>query len=223
MARIFMFDAYGTLFDVHSAVARAGSGLGPKAEPISQMWRTKQLEYTWTLSLMGKAGGAAADFAALTAAALDFTLARHGVDDPALRTALLAAYGRLDAYPDVAPLLKALTAAGHRAFIFTNGTRGMIDEAVAAAGIGPWLAGVITVEAAGCFKPHPTVYAHAAREAGAPAPGEITFASSNRWDVAGASACGWRAFWINRTGQPEEYPGFPPVAALPGLAGLTER
>ena len=223
MARIFMFDAYGTLFDVHSAVARAGSGLGPKAEPISQMWRTKQLEYTWTLSLMGKAGGAAADFAALTAAALDFTLARHGVDDPALRTALLAAYGRLDAYPDVAPLLKALAAAGHRAFIFTNGTRGMIDEAVAAAGIGPWLAGVITVEAAGCFKPHPTVYAHAAREAGAPAPGAITFASSNRWDVAGASACGWRAFWINRTGQPEEYPGLPPVAVLPGLAGLTER
>lgn len=220
MSRIFMFDAYGTLFDVHSAVARAGQGLGPKADAVSQMWRTKQLEYTWTLSLMGKAGGDAADFAALTAAALDFALARHGLADPALRESLLAAYQRLDAYPDVIPLLEALKSAGHRAFVFTNGTRGMIDAAVEAAGIGPWLAGIVTVEPAGCFKPHPDVYAHAAREAGAVAPQEITFASSNRWDVAGASACGWRAFWINRTGQPEEYPGFPPVAMRPGLARL---
>ncbi len=220
MSRIFMFDAYGTLFDVHSAVARAGQGLGPLAEPVSQMWRAKQLEYTWTLSLMGKAGGEAADFAALTAAALDFVLARHGIADPALRKGLLAAYQRLDAYPDVLPLLEALKAGGHRAFIFTNGTRGMIEAAVEAAGLGPWLAGIVTVEAAGCFKPHPQVYAHAAREAGAGAPGEITFASSNRWDIAGAAACGWRAFWINRTGQPEEYPGFPPVSVRKGLAGL---
>lgn len=220
MSRIFMFDAYGTLFDVHSAVARAGQGLGPLAEPVSQMWRVKQLEYTWTLSLMGKAGGTAADFAALTAAALDFVLARHGIADPALRVGLLAAYQRLDAYPDVLPLLEALKAGGHRAFLFTNGTRGMIEAAVETAGLGPWLAGIVTVEAAGCFKPHPQVYAHAAREAGAGAPEAITFASSNRWDVAGASACGWRAFWINRTGQPEEYPGFPPVSVRRGLEGL---
>jgi 2-haloacid dehalogenase len=220
MSRIFMFDAYGTLFDVHSAVVKAGAALGEKAEPISQMWRVKQLEYTWTLSLMGKAGGRMADFAALTAAALDFVLARHGLSDPDLRERLLAAYAELDAFPDVVPLLQALKAAGHRTLIFTNGTRGMIDAAVAAAGLGPWLDGIVTVEAAGCFKPHPQVYAHAAQEAGASAPGEITFASSNRWDVAGASACGWRARWINRTGQPEEYPGFPPVAVRQGLAGL---
>ena len=88
MSRIFMFDAYGTLFDVHSAVAKAGAALGEKAEPISQMWRVKQLEYTWTLSLMGKAGGRMADFAALTTAALDFVLARHGIADPALRARL---------------------------------------------------------------------------------------------------------------------------------------
>lgn len=222
MARIFLFDAYGTLFDVHSAVARAGAALGAEREAISQLWRVKQLEYTWTLSLMGKAGGMAADFAALTAAALDFALARHGVHDSALREALLAAYRRLDAYPDVLPLLQRLRAAGHRTFIFTNGTGPMIEAAVQHAGLATWLDGIITVEAAGCFKPHPAVYAHASQAAGAGTAGEIVFASSNRWDVAGASACGWRAFWINRSGQPEEYAGFPPVAVLPGLAALAD-
>lgn len=220
MPRIFLFDAYGTLFDVHSAVAQAGAALGDRRDPISQMWRTKQLEYTWTLSLMGKAGGPEADFAALTAAALDFALARHGVDNSGLRNALLAAYSTLQAYPDVLPLLQRLRAAGHRAFIFTNGMRRMIDAAVDHAGLAPWLDGIITVEGTGCFKPHPLVYAAAQKACGAGAAEEIIFGSSNRWDVAGASACGWRAFWINRTTQPDEYHGCPPVAVLAGLAEL---
>ncbi len=95
----------------------------------------------------------------------------------------------------------------------------MIDDAVAAAGIGPWLAGIVTVEAAGCFKPHPAVYAHAAREGRHRGTGRHHLRLVQPVGLAGASACGWRAFWINRTGQPEEYPGFPPVAMLPGSPG----
>ncbi|MCA1952842.1 MAG: haloacid dehalogenase type II [Hyphomicrobiales bacterium] len=214
MPRIFMFDAYGTLFDVHAAVARAGAPLGARAEALSALWRAKQLEYSWTMTLMGRAGEV--DFWTLTGRALDFALARFAIDDPAL----LDAYAVLDAYPDVAPALAALKAAGHRTAIFTNGTRRMVEAAIAASGIGALLDHVITVEPTGRFKPDPAVYAHACAEAGAPPPRKIVFVSSNRWDVAAAAHAGFTPIWVNRSGQPAEYPGLEPAAVLPGLAGL---
>ncbi len=103
-ASTVMFDAYGTLFDVHSAVERAGAPLGPLAAPVSQLWRTKQLEYSWITTLMGGFD----DFWTLTERGLDFALARHGISDASLRGALLAAYRTLDAYADVAPALERL-------------------------------------------------------------------------------------------------------------------
>jgi 2-haloacid dehalogenase len=219
MARIFMFDAYGTLFDVHSAIARVGAPLGAERDAISQLWRTKQLEYSWTLTLMGRSEGA--DFETLTARALDFAFARYGVSDPALRQALLDAYMTLDAYPDVGPALGALKAAGHVTAIFTNGTQRMVDAAVAASGVGAHLDHVISLEATGRFKPSPVVYEHARAAVGNPEPGAITFVSSNRWDIAGAAAMGFTPVWINRTGQPPEYPGLEPVKTVTGLAGLS--
>ncbi|PTM60694.1 haloacid dehalogenase type II [Phreatobacter oligotrophus] len=215
-ATTVMFDAYGTLFDVHSAVERAGAPLGPLAGPVSQMWRTKQLEYSWITTLMGGFD----DFWTLTERGLDFALARHGISDPALRSALLAAYRTLDAYPDVVPALERLRRAAKATAIFTNGTRAMVDAAIAASGIGPLLDHVVTVEPVAAYKPVAAVYDHALRAAGVAAPGDIAFVSSNRWDVAGAATFGFRTFWINRTGMPDEYPGRDPEAVLTDLSGL---
>lgn len=215
-ASTFMFDAYGTLFDVHSAVREAGASLGPLAEPVSQLWRAKQLEYSWTLTLMG----AFDDFWSLTERGLDHALARYGVADPALRAALLDAYRTLGAYPDVAPALTRLKAAGKTTAIFTNGTRAMVDAAIAAAGIGALLDHVVTVEASAAYKPSPAVYDRAMRTAGISAAHEIVFVSSNRWDVAGAASFGMVPVWVNRAGLPNEYPGRDPVATLADLSGL---
>lgn len=215
-ASTLMFDAYGTLFDVHSAVQRAGAPLGPLAEPVSQLWRAKQLEYSWITTLMG----GFEDFWTLTGRGLDFALARHGVADPALRQALLDAYRTLDAYPDVAPALGRLKAAGKSTAIFTNGTQEMVDAAIAAAGIGALIDHVVTVAPVGAYKPLPAVYQHAMGSVGVGQPGEIAFVSSNRWDVAGAAAFGFVPVWVNRTGMPNEYPGADPVATLPDLSGL---
>lgn len=215
-AGTFMFDAYGTLFDVHAAVARAGASLGESAGPISQLWRVKQLEYSWTTTLIGGFD----DFWTLTERGLDFALARYGVTDAGLRRALLDAYLSLDAYSDVAPLLARLKTAGKATAIFTNGTRKMVDAAIAAAGLADLIDHVVTVEPVRAYKPAPGVYAAAQAAVGATRPGDIVFVSSNRWDVAGAAAVGFTAAWINRTGQPDEYPGLEPVAVLSGLAGL---
>ena len=215
-ASTFMFDAYGTLFDVHSAVQRAGAPLGPLAEPVSQLWRAKQLEYSWITTLMG----GFEDFWTLSGRGLDFELARHGVDYPADRQALLDAYRTLDAYPDVAPARGRLKAAGKSTAIFTNGTQEMVDAAIAAAGIGALIDHVVTVAPVGAYEPVPAVYQHAMGSVGVGQPGEIAFVSSNRWDVAGAAAFGYVPVWVNRTGMPNEYPGADPVATLPDLSGL---
>lgn len=215
-----MFDAYGTLFDVAAAVMRAGASLGPNREAFAALWRAKQLEYTWTYSAMGLAGNAAHDFSALTARALDFCFAQYGITDGALHAALLDAYQTLDAYPDVAPTLAELKAAGHVTAIFTNGTRRMVDAAIAAAGLGAQLDHVVTVEGTGRFKPDMAVYQHALHTLGSPAPAAVVFVSSNRWDVAGAAAFGFTPVWVNRTGRPPEYPGLDPIVVVPDLSGL---
>ncbi len=215
-SNIYMFDAYGTLFDVHSAVQKAGAALGALAEPVSGLWRQKQLEYTWTLSQIGRIE----PFDVLTARGLDFALAKHGIRDAILRQQLLDAYLTLDAYPDVAPALLALRAAGVKTMIFTNGTTGMISTAIKAARLEALIDTVITVDAAGIFKPAPAVYAHALKQSGAARAQDITFCSSNRWDIAGAAASSFRCVWVNRTGQPDEYQALTPDRAIRSLSEL---
>lgn len=218
MSRIFMFDAYGTLFDVHSAVLRAGASLGAVAPELSALWRQKQLEYSWVLTAMGRGGSA--DFWTLTERALDFALARFEVADPGLRAALLEAYRTLEAFPDVPKVLGRLKTARHRTVIFTNGTHGMVKDAIAASRLGGLIDQVISVEETGHFKPAPAVYAVAARLAMADHPAEVTFVSSNRWDVAGAFAAGFTPIWVNRAGLPDEYPGLPPLRIVRDLHGV---
>jgi 2-haloacid dehalogenase len=222
MPKSFVFDAYGTLFDVHSAVMRAGRALGPKALEVSQTWRQKQLEYSWTLTAMNEAHRAT--FWELTERSLDFALEKAGVRDPALRRTLLDAYEKLDAYADVAPALRLLSARGHRAIIFTNGTMDMVTKAMQAAGIDTLIDKVIASDQPQkpqVFKPHPGFYGLMLGVVRTPSLADIVFVSSNRWDVAGATAQNIPSLWINRSKQPEEYPEFAPMAVLPDLSGLS--
>lgn len=214
----YLFDAYGTLFDVHSAIAREGQALGEKASAISALWRAKQLEYSWVLSAMGASEGI--DFETLTARGLDFALAAHGVADDAMRKRLLSAYDQLDAYPDVTDALMRLKQAGHRTAVFTNGTRRMVEKAIAAAKLGDLIDTIITVEPCGAFKPVEAVYAHALAQSGAQRAEDVRFVSSNRWDVAGGVRFGFTTYWINRSLAADEYPAQAPAKALSSLSQL---
>ena len=202
MFRAAVFDAYGTLLDVHSAMARHAERLGPDWGRISAEWRTKQIEYTWVRSLAGPAHHRG--FWALTQDALAFVAQRHGITDAALLTDVLAAYRRLDAYSEVPPMLAALRERGVARAILSNGEPAMLAEAVQSAGIGALLDDVLSVEAVGVFKPDPRVYRLAADRFGLP-PDAIAFFSSNAWDAFGALAFGFQVHWVNRTGQPDEY------------------
>lgn len=212
---IYVFDAYGTLFDVHSAVARHRALAGPEADRLSDLWRTKQLEYTWTRSLMG----AYRDFMALTEEALDFAAARCGGISAEAREKLLSAYETLDAFPDVAPALTALKARGAKLVILSNGTPAMLASAVRSAGLADLLDPSLSVDDVGVFKTDVRAYELVGARYGC-APAQVSFQSSNRWDVAGAAKFGFRTVWINRSKAPDEYRDFPPAAVLDGLAGL---
>src|SRR5436190_6009733 len=214
-ALAFVFDAYGTLFDVHAAIARHRDAAGLEADRLSEIWRTKQLEYAWMLS----AAGHYVDFWTLTERALDHALARCPTVDRALRSTLLDGYFRLDAFPDARTALSALKAQGLKTAILSNGSPRMLDGAVTAAGIGTDLDAVLSVDAIRIYKPQPAVYAMAADTLGL-APAEIAFVSSNRWDVMGATAFGFRCVWVNRANLPEEYPELAPAKVVRDLASL---
>jgi 2-haloacid dehalogenase len=211
----YVFDAYGTLFDVHSAVARFRDDLGEHAGQISEMWRVKQLEYTWTRTLMGEYR----DFQALTAGALDYAAARFGGISACLRNKLLSAYDRLDAYPDAVPTLRGLKARGAQTAILSNGTPDMLESAVDSAGLAGLIDRILSVDEVHRFKTAPEAYALVDRALGA-ARNAISFQSSNRWDIAGAAKFGFRTVWINRAGHADEYLDLPPAAVLTNLDGL---
>ena len=127
--RAVVFDAYGTLLDFHSAAEREGDALGERWRPLSELWRRKQLEYTWLRSLMRRH----VDFWQVTGEALDFALQAHGLHDPALRARLMDLYLRLDPYPDALPALRALRGMGLRLAVLSNGSPGMLDAALRSA------------------------------------------------------------------------------------------
>lgn len=209
--KIAVFDAYGTLFDVHSAVARLADRIGPDAEKVSALWRNKQLEYSWTRSLMQRY----ADFWRVTEEALDYAMARFNQHDATLRSALLDAYRELDAYPDARKALVAYRSVGIRVAVFSNATEPMLMTALGAARLNDLVDVVFSAHQLGIYKPDSRVYAAAANSFGVP-PSAIAFHSSNGWDAAGAASCGWGAMWINRAGLPQEYPWLN-VPAMPDL------
>ena len=215
MVSVYVFDAYGTLFDVHAAVARHRAAAGPDADRFSEMWRTKQLEYAWMLS----AAGQYLDFWTLTQRALDYAFARCPTVDRALRAALLDCYFKLDAFADAQPALTALRAKGMKTAILSNGSPKMLEAAVTNAKLGNAFDAVLSVDAIRIYKPRREVYTMVTDTFGC-LPADVAFVSSNRWDVMGATAYGFRCVWVNRANAPEEYPELRPVAVVRDLAGL---
>ena len=221
-----VFDAYGTLFDVHSAVGRHRQRLGADADRVSAMWRTKQLEYTWLRSLMG----AYVDFWQITGDALDYALEAAQLSDGELRDSLMQAYLELECYPEVPAVLSALKADDMCTAVLSNGSPNMLNAAVQSADLGSLLDFVWSVDKRRIYKPYPDVYRMAVETLDV-VPEAICFLSSNAWDVAGAAHFGFRAIWVNRFAQPRErLPGratgeLGSLEPLPGLvqASISQR
>ncbi len=201
---LYVFDAYGTLFDVHAAAGRYRDDIGPSYERLSLMWRTKHLEYTWIHAQTGRP----ISFWTLTQRSLDFAIASIGGVPFGVRENLLAAYRQMAAFPEVPEVLAALKLRGHKLAILSNGDPDMLDDAVSAAGLNSAFDAVISIQDAGVFKPAMRVYQLVHDRLGGK-PVDVTFMSSNRWDVAGAHVFGFGTVWVNRVAAPDEYPDMP--------------
>ncbi|WP_431285775.1 haloacid dehalogenase type II [Humitalea sp. 24SJ18S-53] len=215
MIRVAVFDAYGTLLDVHSAIARNAPRVGPAAEAVSKLWRQKQMEASWVLS----ATGAYEDFSVVTERALTFALLTHGIHDRAVQRDLLEAYRSLDPFTDSVPVLTTLRDRGMATAILSNGEPAMLAAGLASAGIGGLLDDVLSVHTLRRYKPHPTVYALVTARFDCQ-PHEVAFVSSNPWDAYGAARFGFNAFWVNRGRAPVEYWLDSLATTLPDLAAL---
>ncbi|MGD1878312.1 MAG: haloacid dehalogenase type II [Kiloniellaceae bacterium] len=217
-----VFDAYGTLFDVHSAVRKGGEALGDKAVVVSELWRQKQLEYTWLRSLMG----AHVDFWQVTSDGLDYALSASGVSDRRLHDKLMDLYLTLDAYDEVASTLSTLNAAGLTTAILSNGSPRMLDAAVQSAGLQALLDASFSVEDVGIYKPDARVYQLTVDRLAVKRE-EVCFLSSNCWDAKGAAHFGFKVAWINRfKRETDRLPGdfaatIHRLDELPPLLGLT--
>lgn len=211
--RGYVFDAYGTLFDVHSVV-EAGRPITSDPAALSATWRQKQLEYTWLRALMGRYE----DFWSVTESALRYAIRRLDLraSEEAVRR-LMEAYLSLACFPEVAGALERL--AGRPRAILSNGAPTMLAAAVRSSGLGRHLEHVISVDAVKTYKPAPRVYALGPDTLGVPAT-ELLFVSANAWDVAGAKAYGYRVAWCNRAGAPEEELGVRPDLVVRDLTQL---
>jgi 2-haloacid dehalogenase len=209
------FDLYGTLAEVAS-VGRAAAEVTEDPAALVDLWRQKQLEYTWLRSLMGRYQ----NFWATTGDALDYALdrLRITVDQPT-RAGLLNAWLGVRVYPEVPDALDAL---GPRPLaVLSNGNPEMLEACLATAGIRDRFAHVLSVDEIGVYKPHPSVYELAVKAFGLPAD-RILFVSSNPWDAAGARTFGLPVAWVNRTGVPFERLGVTPDLVVADLAEVAE-
>lgn len=212
MPAAFVFDAYGTLFNVHSVQQRCESFWPGKGLQLSQLWRAKQLEYTWQRSLMRRYE----PFSRVTREALEYACEALGLALDGTRSqALMEQYLRLALFPDVRDALSKLK--GHKLAILTNGSPDMIDPLVSQSGLS--FDAVLSVDALKVYKPAPEVYQLAVDRLDV-APAQVGFVSSNCWDALGAKAFGFNVNWINRGGAPVDRLGFKPDRILKGLFEL---
>ena len=210
---MFVFDAYGTLLDVDAAAREAAAEPGMEALkenwlPIAKGWRERQLRYSWLCSMMGKYD----DFWELTIRALDTTLEEHALaSNDKVRARLLSLYSELSAYQEVPEVLANLKAAGHRLAVLSNASPSMLVKALDAAGISEWFDELLSVDVLKCYKPTPAVYQLIPDRFDCK-PSDVTFFSSNSWDVSGAGAFGFKTIWVNRTGVAwDNLPGKPDI------------
>jgi 2-haloacid dehalogenase len=205
----FVFDAYGTLYDVHSVLQRCESFFTGKGGQLTQLWRAKQLEYTWQRSLMKRY----APFSTVTREALAYACETLGLELTAERMeALMGEYNMLALYPDVAATFSRLK--GRKLAILSNGSPDMLEPLVEHSGLK--LDAVLSVDELKIFKPAPEVYQLAVQRLGIPKE-RIGFVSSNCWDALGAKSYGFTVFWINRLGAAVDRLGFRPDQVMKTL------
>ena len=209
------FDVYGTLLDVHSVIALCDRFFPGQGSALSQLWRSKQLEYSWLRAAMGRYD----DFWVCTEGGLNYACNAMNLEcSPTTKDELMNAYLHLDPFSEVQDALKALKAKARLA-ILSNGAPKMLNQVAENTGIKWAFSDVISVEEVQTFKPSPKVYNLAPEKLGL-SKEEIGFVSSNYWDVAGAKSYGLWVAWINRLGKPEDELGFGPDVILPDLSGL---
>jgi 2-haloacid dehalogenase len=198
---VFVFDAYGTLLDVDAAAREAAAEPGMEALKenwlsIAKGWRERQLRYSWLCSMMGRYD----DFWELTTRALDSTLEEHALSsDEKIRKRLLSLYRELSAYGEVPKVLANLKAAGHKLAVLSNASPHMLTTAIEAAGISELFDELLSVDVLKCYKPAPIIYQLVTERFNCK-PSDVTFFSSNNWDVSGAGAFGFKTIWVNRAG-----------------------
>jgi 2-haloacid dehalogenase len=214
-----VFDAYGTIFDVHSVWRLAETHFPGKGAALSAAWRSKQLEYTWLRTIMGRYE----DFNRVTHASLEWSLEFLGIEaDDAAKRALMDEYRKLAVFPEVAQALERLAVAKPLA-ILSNGHPEMLDAVVDHNGLRPrFRGGVLSVHPSKRFKPDPAVYRLVEEQLGVTR-SLIGFVSSNGWDAAGAKAFGFRVYWVNRGGTPVERLGVRPDATVKDLGELAAQ
>jgi 2-haloacid dehalogenase len=215
------FDMYGTLVDPIGISKQLEEYLPDEALRVAEVWRQKQLEYTFRITCMERYE----DFERVTRKALDYALAATAQAlGPEQRDALMARYDDLERFADVEPGLQRLKEAGHAMVVFSNGAPRMLDAVIDAAGLRPYFQRFVSVDEVKAYKPSPKTYRHVARRLGLPI-GEIRLVSSNPFDVIGAEAAGMRAAWVDRSGVPfDTLAPRPPivVGSLPELADALE-
>ncbi len=216
-SKCYVFDAYGTLFDVHAAASAEQAVLGAQWEKLSHTWRTKHLEYTWIHAITRRD----ASFWLLAERSLDYAIHAIGGVAPGVRDRLLQSYRKMPAFPEVPGVLQALRARGATLAILSNGDPDMLADAVNSAGLAGMFDAVLSVRDAGIFKPDRAVYRLVLDRFGGTAD-DVSFQSSNRWDIAGAAAFGFRTVWVNRSAAPDEYPDMPADRILRNLTALVE-
>jgi 2-haloacid dehalogenase len=212
--RAIAFDAYGTLFDVHSVIALCNRKFPGQGAELSKLWRAKQLEYTWLRSLMGQYE----DFWMVTESALVFACRSLGFACPAeTRRELMESYLHLDTFPEVKSALGKLSQ--YKLAILSNGSPRMLAAAVESAGLIRVFTDVISVDEVKTYKSSPRVYGLASQHLAVP-DNAIAFVSSNFWDIAGAKSFGLWTCWVNRGKLPEDELGVRPDVTVDTLDGL---
>jgi 2-haloacid dehalogenase len=187
-----VFDAYGTLYDIQSVAAVTEEAFPGYGEIITQVWRIKQLEYTWLRSLMRRYQ----DFSVITRDSLAYTLRCLGLkSDPAAFERIMDKYLHLDLYPDAMAALVAMK--GRKLAILSNGSTGMLNALVRNSGLESMLDATISIDSRKIFKPSPDAYSLIEAVLGVP-PTQVLFVSSNPWDACGAKAFGLNVAWIER-------------------------
>jgi 2-haloacid dehalogenase len=208
--RAFIFDAYGTLFDVHSFVLRCDYIPGD-LRALAALWRQQQLEYTWLRSLMERYE----DFWEITSAALRSSVSQLGIEaNEAQLDRLMQGYLSAAPFPDARPALESLV--GMPLVILSNGSPSMLQSVVRNSGLENHFAEIISVDRVRTYKPSPRVYGLGPEILNLSAQ-EILFVSSNSWDAAGAKAFGYKVCWCNRENREGERLGFPADITVPRL------